>query len=399
MTVNPSILTWARVTAGLPLDQAATALGFKDSRKRSGSERLAALESGEEEVSRGVLLNMVKKYRRPLLVFYLSEPPPKGDRGQDFRTAPNMPPPQFDPTLDALIRNVKGRQSIVRSLLEDIDAEIVDFIGSATTAVPAVEVANRIVTRLGFSLQEFRRQSDVSRAFTYLRTKVEAAGIFVLLLGNLGSHHSKISAETFRGFAISDPLAPFVVVNDQDARPAWSFTTLHEVAHLWLGTTGVSGSGMEAQIERYCNDVAGEILFPASEVARLAHIRQANLEAAIEAISQFANSAKISRAMVAYKLFRAGIFNQSMWSGLRDHFSREYLESKTRQEGHEGADSGPSYYVVKRHRLGAALLELVGHSLAEGILTPAKAGQVLGVKPRNVDPLLHAQAAPFGREF
>ena len=209
MTVNPSILTWARDTAGLPLDQAAIVLGFKDSRKRSGSERLAALESGEEEVSRGVLLSMVKKYRRPLLVFYLSEPPPKGERGQDFRTAPNVPPPQFDPILDALIRNIKGRQSIVRSLREEVDAEIVDFIGSATTAVPAVEVANRIVARLGFSLQEFRRQSDVSLAFSYLRTKVEAAGIFVLLLGNLGSHHTNISTETFRGFAISDPLAPF----------------------------------------------------------------------------------------------------------------------------------------------------------------------------------------------
>jgi len=33
---------------------------------------------------------------------------------------------------------------------------------------------------------------------------------------------------------------PFIVINDQDARAAWSFTALHEVAHLGLGTTGVS---------------------------------------------------------------------------------------------------------------------------------------------------------------
>ena len=49
---------------------------------------------------------------------------------------------------------------------------------------------------------------------------------------------------------------------------------------------------------------------------------------------------------------------------------------------------GPSYYVVRRHRLGHALLGLVSRSLSEGMITYTKAGQVLGVKPRNVAPLL-----------
>jgi hypothetical protein len=44
--------------------------------------------------------------------------------------------------------------------------------------------------------------------------------------------------------------------------------------------------------------------------------------------------------------------------------------------------------VLKRHRLGEALLGFVKRSLAEGTLTHTKAAQVLGVKPRNVDPLL-----------
>src|ERR1700680_3579716 len=106
MTLNPEILTWARQTAGLSPDQAARALGFTDTRGRLAVQRLKALETGDEEPSRSVLLRMAKTYRRSLLVFYLSEPPRTGDRGQDFRTVPGAPPPLFDPNLDALIRDV-----------------------------------------------------------------------------------------------------------------------------------------------------------------------------------------------------------------------------------------------------------------------------------------------------
>jgi Zn-dependent peptidase ImmA (M78 family) len=81
-----------------------------------------------------------------------------------------------------------------------------------------------------------------------------------LLAGNLGSHHSAIPVSAFRGFAIADPIAPFIVINDGDAKAAWSFTLLHELVHLWLGATGVSGGVPEMQIERFCNEVAGAFL-------------------------------------------------------------------------------------------------------------------------------------------
>ena len=86
-----------------------------------------------------------------------------------------------------------------------------------------------------------------------LRAKVESAGVFVLLIGNLGSHHSALGLEAFRGFALADPIAPFIVINDQDAKAAWSFTLLHELAHLWVGATGVSGQFTEGQLERFYN--------------------------------------------------------------------------------------------------------------------------------------------------
>jgi len=158
---------------------------------------------------------------------------------------------------------------------------------------------------------------------------------------------------------------------------------------LWLGTTGVSGANSDVGIEQYCNDIAGEVLLPTAEVADLALIRRASLNEAVDAVSTFAQSRKISRAMVAYKLLRSGVIHEEKWGELRDHFRKEWLASKARREEADRGEGGPSYYVVKRHRLGSALLDLVRHSLGEGLLTHTKAGQVLGVKPRNVEPLLH----------
>ena len=375
-------------------DEAARALGFNNTHDRSAADRLNALETGDEEPSRSVLLRMAKAYRRSLLVFYLPEPPRTGDRGKDFRTVPGAPPPLFNPVLDALIRDIRGRQTIVRALLEETEPRPIDFIGTASMNDATDSLANRISERLNFSLPDFRRQATIEAAFGYLREKIEAASIYVLALGNLGSHHTNISVETFRGFAIADAIAPFIVINDQDARPAWSFTALHEVAHLWLGTTGISGGSIEARIERYCNDVAGEILLPTAEIRTLAHLHRAPLQSIIEMISTFATARKISRAMVAYKLLRADVISEATWRQVAEQFRQEWIASRARQEEANTGDSGgPSYYVVKRHRLGNALLETVRRSLGEGILTHTKAAQVLGVKPRNVDPLLFGNPA------
>jgi len=397
MTLNPKIARWARETAGLSLEEAARALGFKDTQYRTAAERLEAIELGEVDPSRSVLSNMARAYHRPLLVFYLSEPPRTGDRGKDFRRAPGSTA-EYEPTLDALIRDIRGRQSIVRDLLDQGEPRTLNFVGSANMAISPAELAQRMTAALGFTLADFRQQNSVEAAFSYLRGKIEATGVFVVLLGNLGSYHTNIPSDVFRGYAIADPIAPFIIINDQDAHIAWAFTALHELTHLWLGETGVSGSSTETQIESYCNAVAGEMLLPEAELRELMLVRRASLEQTIASIAGFARLRNISRPMVAYKLLRLNIISQSTWRQLDDHYRQEWLASQAQgNQAKDRSENGPSYYVVKRHRLGRALLDLVRNSLAEGFLTPTKAGRVLGVKPRNVEPLVYALGMRGGR--
>jgi Zn-dependent peptidase ImmA (M78 family) len=249
---------------------------------------------------------------------------------------------------------------------------------------------------IGIDLAEFRAQASPESAFALLRAKVEATGVFVLLIGNLGSHHTAIDVEAFRGFALADPLAPFIVINDQDAKPAWPFTLLHELAHLWLGKTGVSGAFADAQIEKFCNDVAGSFLLPNTELSFVGVRPETDLQTAARAIGDFATERHLSHTMVAYRLMRIGSLTEEAWRTLTAAFRRQWRLGREAKRERQKESTGPDYYIVRRHRLGSALLRFVARNMSDGALTPTRASKVLGVKPRNVATLL-STAALSGR--
>lgn len=384
--VNPAILRWARETAGFSETEAVVKLGIRAARGVDAVDRLRELEAGAARPSRPMLVKMAKQYRRPLLVFYLTQPPRQGDRGQDFRTLPQDHAPEEEALLDALIRDVQARQSLIRSaMLDEDDIEPLPFIGSAVVADGVGRVVSSIRGALGLPLEAYRAARDIDEAFGILRGHTEEAGVFVLLLGNLGSHHTNIDLETFRGFALADKVAPFLVINDQDHHGAWSFTLLHELTHLWLGQTGVSGGKPEKSIEKFCNDVASEFLLPGHELEALDGVGDLDVEAAAARIGEFALARKVSHSMVAYKLHRIGGLSAGKWGALSEFFrERWFAERERRRDRARETESGPNYYVVRRHRLGSALVELTARLMATGALTTAKAGAVLGVKPKNV---------------
>jgi len=130
--VNPQILRWARETAGLSLKSAAEKLGIESARGATGEAQLTALENGETEPSRSLLPKMAQHYPRPLIAFSMSAPPRRGDRGEDFRNLPDRHT-VAETLVDALVRDVRARQAMVRDvLLDDEEAEPLPFIGSMT---------------------------------------------------------------------------------------------------------------------------------------------------------------------------------------------------------------------------------------------------------------------------
>ena len=179
----------------------------------------------------------------------------------------------------------------------------------------------------------------------------------MLALGDLGSYHTELSVEVFRGFALTDEFAPFVVINPRDSAAARCFTLLHELVHLWISEPGISGGDPLDPVEVFCNNVASNFLLPDEELATLRVPGNEGVEGWTKAIRALAEPRNVSSSMVADRLYRRAVIDREVWLGLRGLFRSRWLESRERQRRQrEGRDGGPPYGVLVRQSLGPALL-------------------------------------------
>ena len=414
--INPEILVWARETAGLTRQDAAAKVGINDARGVAAVDRLAGLERGDDRPTRPVLVRMAHHYRRPLLAFYLDEPPRRDERSPDFRTLPGERSTETDALVGALIHNVQCRRNMVRAALEaEVEVEPLQFVGAllrndnADTGSQSIRRvlqreagATRLVQRamgllsqvLGEDLDatRFHAEHDADDAFRLVRSRTEEAGVFVLLQGDLGSHHTAIDVEVFRGFAIADDIAPFVVINHNDSRAAWSFTLLHGLTHLLLGQTGFSSVATATEIQQFCNRVATEWLLPARTLDELEVERGQDLLELGRHIGEFARERNLSRTMVADQLRRANRIDRQAFERLQTVFRERWRRPRAfnRERAHT-SEGSPSYYVVRRHRVGPRLLSFTRRMVSSGGLSTTKAAKVLGVKPAQVGRIFRGQ--------
>lgn len=293
--------------------------------------------------------------------------------------------------LDALLRDVHARQGLIRSALEDTEEdEPLEFVGSAQMKDGVETLIKSMRDILEFSREDFRGEKSVADAFSALRSAVEKTGVFVILMGNLGTYQTDIDAHIFRGFALADKIAPFIVINEKDSRAAWSFTLLHELAHIFLGQTGISGYDGDADIEKFCDSVAAGFLLDHTELNEFRAQSRTSIDNLIARIGAFARDRNLSRKMIAYNLLRTGIIAPVKYRELSKAFDADRL-AKIKPE--EKDDGGPNYYVVRRHRIGPGLVSVVRRMIAGGALSTTKAGKVLGVKPTAVGRMIENNRA------
>lgn len=407
--VNPEILIWARESAGLSIADAADKIGLSSSETTSASEKLVKFETGVKSPTRNQLVKIATVYRRPLITFYMAAPPPRGERGEDFRTHSVDVSNRENALLDALLRDIRGRQEMVRSLLEDEDEAVrLPFVGAANISDGVHSVARKINDALRLSETGQSRSGGPDTLFKDMRSRCERLGVFVLLVGDLGSHHSVLTDSVFRGLALADEIAPFIVINDQDAKAARAFTLIHELTHIWIGQSGVSGSTdtdadatPKGRIEQFCNDVASEVLLPAAALTeRPSGLAADEKEGAHREIRRIADTWSVSEPMVAYRFHRMGWISSATYRQLSADYAARWRAIKAEEKAKaKESESGPSYYVVKQHKLGNALIGVVQRTLRDNLLTHTKAAKVLGVKSSSVEPLLRRFEAGSGALF
>jgi transcriptional regulator with XRE-family HTH domain len=112
--VEPALLSWARASAGLTVEEAAKKLD-------QPPDRLAAWEAGDERPSVAQLRAAARVYKRPLAVFYLPEPPRDFQPLRDFRRVPDAEAGRLSPELRDTIRRAYTQREAALELRELAD--------------------------------------------------------------------------------------------------------------------------------------------------------------------------------------------------------------------------------------------------------------------------------------
>jgi len=385
--INFAVLRWARVQAGFTLLQAVTRAKIHDLKTTNVSavERLQSWEEGLGSPTLNELRSLAKVYRRPLLTFFLPEPPESSTKLEDFRTIGDHPILTSSPEFSAFTRQIQVLQEELREIIRDEGAKPLAFVGSVNAEYSPKDIAQSIreVLDFPFSDQEKIRQKD--QLFNILRSKAEDAGTFVLRKADLGSHHSNISVDEFRGLTISDEYAPLIIVNPSDAISALIFTLIHEFAHLLLGDSGISNSNIfnvsapnRLEREILCNKVAAEFLVPENLLFEEHSILSTrDISTTIDALS---DRFKVSRIVIGRRLLEYELIEDATYWQLYEEW---ILSWNTRRSIFSEGSKGPGYFINTKSKLGKKLLQTVLGAAYDGRLSYLNASKMLNIKVNN----------------
>ncbi|MFN3717085.1 MAG: ImmA/IrrE family metallo-endopeptidase [Thiobacillus sp.] len=332
--------------------------------------------SGEARPTLKQLEDFARLTHTPIGYFFLPQPPELALPVPDLRTLRDeaLAEPSSD-LLDTLYL-CQQRQDWYRDHARMHGLPALPFVGSASVREAPEAVARRMRETLGMSDQMRRRLPTWTEALRQLIAKAEDAGVLVMVSSVVGSNsHRKLDVGEFRGFALVDELAPLVFLNGADSKAAQMFTLAHELAHVWLGASGVSdtqaGKVPEQHTERWCNQVAAELLMPLEEV-HAAH--QAGAPIADE-IQRLAREFKVSTLVALRRLFDAGFIDEAaLWQHYREE--QERLRRLPKGSGSAGGDFYRSLGARTSKRFARAILS----STLEGLTSFPDAFRLLGMR-------------------
>ena len=316
----------------------------------------------------------------PVGFFFLPEPPEEALPLPDFRTIGGTA--LATPSADLLdtIYACQARQDWYRDFARITGSEPLSFIGSATTKMPATQAARDIQRTLGFSVERRKACSTWADALRHLVSQCEENGILVMVSGIVGSNTRRVlDPGEFRGFCLLDSLAPVVFINGADSKSAQMFTLVHELAHLWIGQSGVSNAILtdDTQLTRagrttevWCNAVAAEVLVPLEELVTYLPLRQ-SLD---EAVQQLCRLFKVSSLVMLRRLYDAGALS-------RAQFDQAYRTELGRLSSlKDQSAGGGNFYNTEATRVSKRFATALLVSTFEGNTLFRDAARLLGIK-------------------
>lgn len=366
VSVTPALLEWAVERAG-----------WDDETTQKRAPKLDGWISGQRQPTLKQLESFARATHTPFGLLFLPEPPNEPVPIPDMRTVGNAAVPRPSADLLDTIYICQSRQEWYREYTYDHGHPFMDFVGSATTGTTPVGAARTIRAKLDFGLTERGMFTNSDDALRQLIDRIEDIGVLVMVNGIVGGDTSRVlNPDEFRGFALSDSVAPLIFVNGSDTKAAQIFTLIHELAHIWLGGSALSDAAMVSREgiaeELWCNQVAAEVLVP------LAALRgDYKGELTPQELTRLATRYRVSTLVILKRLFDAHFLG---WDEYRARYEKEreaVIEWAMRRRGEK---PGGNYYYTQPLRLSRQFARAVIASTHQGDTSFREASQLLGTK-------------------
>ncbi len=336
-------------------------------------DKLEAWESGDKPPTFKQAQNFASKTHIPFGYLYLQTPPDEELPLPDLRTVGGEQPQRPSAELIDIVQIILQRQQWYLEYLHDQELDESPHIKRFNTRTPVATVVNDMRQTLGVAAHPERGSWE--EYFRLLIHKIEDAGILVMRQADMGHFTRPLSVAEFRGFAIYDPIAPVIFINQADAPSARLFTLIHELAHIWIGQSGISDAKptTQRQEEILCNAIAAEFLVPENEFEQ--HWRE--LEDWRRNAAVLEAHFHVSKWVIARRAQSLGKITIQQYQQYVDDLREQYR----RREKNSG---GPTYYTTKKGHLSERFSRALVSETLSGRVLLREAGQLLGMKPHNI---------------
>ncbi|RFB82419.1 DNA-binding protein [Rhizobium leguminosarum bv. trifolii] len=327
--INEKVLAWAVDRAEIPLDVVAKKINVKP-------ERLATWIGGNERPTFRQAQSLSSVLHIPFGYLFLNEPPEEKLAIPDLRTVGGDPARRLDLNFRDLLSDVLFKRDWFRDFIQDHAGHELNFVGKYN----AGDSARVIADDMRLTLHGEKGPPKTGSWEEHLRMlidRAEAAGIWVMRNGIVGSNtHRPLSVSQFRGFAIADKVVPLIFINGKDAKAAQIFTFAHELAHLWLGESGVSNVqlgeadyGVHQKIERKCNEIAAEFLIPAAGFPS----QWRGSDTLSDNADRLSRIYKVSRIVIVRRALDLGLIDQASYSRFYATEAARWSDAPTSEGG------------------------------------------------------------------
>lgn len=380
--VEPTLLRWARDTAGYTIEEVAKRL------KKDARVILAWEEAGDERPTMGQLRRLAGIYKRPLSDFYLPKPPEERPFPHDFRRAPGEVALVYSPALRRQLRLARERRDLALSLYEELQEPIAPIGESISLSAAPEAVGARIRELLRVSFEQQKRWGDGRSAYNAWRRRIE-------VMGGLVFQFERISPEEAWGFSIVEAILPVIGINRGLAPNGRTFTMLHELTHVLLGESATCDiddlaprGAPEMRVEAFCNRAAAAALMPERifldhrVIREHTHGREEWGDLEIEAIARTFGA---SREAAVRRLETFGLTSLNFYHRKRLQYNDEF-EQKRRAERAVAKDKPIRRNMPQEaiSNLGHRYVSLILQNYQEDRITLLDASDYLGVRAEKV---------------